>query len=99
MLCRLSLLGLFVAVSAHAADVALWAREKVREHSSAPKVPPDVSAGPIGKLWRERQGGTPVIEFVPPSSLAPLIKTIHPKGHNQLLHELRANEYSDLKAL
>ena len=68
---------LLVAAAAQADDVTDWAREKVRQQPEAPK-PSEAPARPGGKLWRERPGNNPLPEFIPPTSLAPLVKAVRP---------------------
>ena len=77
MLLRLLPLLLLIGPPARADDVTEWAREKVREHAEPPR-PVEPAGPPHGKLWRERPANAPVPDFVPPTSLAPLVKAVRP---------------------
>jgi serine protease Do len=76
----LLVLGLALASSASAATpVEGWLQTRAREHAAwfaAQGERAGASGGPLG-LWQERTGADPAIpEFVPPTSLAPLIRAV-----------------------
>src|SRR4051812_32374616 len=78
--------SLLFASAARADEVIDWAREKVRQHGAKAPVKPAEPAAveapapskPGSKLWRERSGSAALPEFVPPTSLAPLVKAVRP---------------------
>jgi serine protease Do len=74
------LLSLVLATSASAGSgVDSWLQARAREHAAflnAPQERAPINGGPLG-LWRERAEGEPGIpDFVPPTSLAPLIRAV-----------------------
>lgn len=74
------LLTLVLATSASAGSgVESWLQSRAREHAAflnAPQERASGNGGPLG-LWRERAEGEPGIpDFVPPTSLAPLIRAV-----------------------
>jgi len=74
------LLSLVLATSASArSGVESWLQARAREHAAflnAPQERAPGNGGPLG-LWRERAEGEPGIpDFVPPTSLAPLIRAV-----------------------
>ncbi len=73
---RSLLVLLLVARAAHAQPVAEWVREKIAaQRAAAPLAPPAVQAS--GQVWSERAaGGAALPAFVPPTSLAPLVKAV-----------------------
>jgi serine protease Do len=63
--------------SAWADEIADWARAQGRAYQSY--LDRRAAAPPGAQLWRERTGPDPVIPgFVPPTSLAPLVKAVSP---------------------
>jgi serine protease Do len=83
-LCSLLLLGLTLATSASAGPgVDSWLQGRAREHhawltaqAERASAGPGAASGPLG-LWQERAEGDPGIPaFVPPTSLAPLIRAV-----------------------
>ncbi|MBN1208524.1 MAG: trypsin-like peptidase domain-containing protein [Myxococcaceae bacterium] len=77
---RSLLLALVLASSASAASgVDSWLQARAREHAAWFASSPErgsAPGGPLG-LWRERTAGDPAIpDFVPPTSLAPLIRAV-----------------------
>jgi serine protease Do len=76
----LLVLGLALASSASAGtSLEGWLQARAREHAAwhaAQGERAGVTSGPLG-LWRERTGEDPAIpDFVPPTSLAPLIRAV-----------------------
>src|SRR5215211_6840820 len=73
----LALAALWVGSRARADEIADWARAQGRAYQSYLE---KRTAAPAGaQLWRERTGVDPPIPgFVPPTSLAPLVKAVSP---------------------
>ena len=76
MILRLVLLGVLLAVPAAAQTVEEWVHGKVAVQKGL-KPPPPAVLGPSGQLWKERAQNEPMLPgFVPPTSLAPLVKAV-----------------------
>lgn len=74
---RFALAILCIGASASADDIADWARAQGRAYQAFLEKHPGIPSG--AQLWRERSGSAPVIAgFVPPTSLAPLVKAVSP---------------------
>lgn len=70
------LLMLSTASRAEEGLVGAWLRARAREHLVHAQPPAEPHVGP-GDLWRERAPGeAPLPDFVPPTSLAPLIRAV-----------------------
>lgn len=68
-----------LSVPAQAQTVDEWVKAKIAAQRTAPT--PVVSPAPLpsGQLWRERPAKAPGLpDFVPPTSLAPLVKAVRP---------------------
>jgi serine protease Do len=78
------LAALCVVSTALAGDpgpVGPWVKSRAQEYAAAldgRKDAPAVPAQGLGQLWRERPSGSRLPDFVPPTSLAPLIRAVRP---------------------
>ncbi len=78
MILRLVVLTAVLAVPAWAQTVEEWVHGKIAAQKGQ-KSPPPAAVGPAGQLWKERGQNEPALPgFVPPTSLAPLVKAVRP---------------------
>ncbi len=76
---RSILLAMLVASPAWAETVEEWVRGKVSTQRGILKAVPPSPVGPAGQMWKERAATAPPLPgFVPPTSLAPLVKAVRP---------------------
>ncbi len=76
---RLILLAVLVALPVSAETVEEWVHGKVSTQKGLLKAVAPATAGPAGQLWKERNPNAPPLPgFVPPTSLAPLVKAVRP---------------------
>ena len=74
---RIALAALWIGTPAAADEISDWARAQGRAYQAFLERRTGVPAG--AQLWRERSGNAPLIAgFVPPTSLAPLVKAVSP---------------------
>jgi serine protease Do len=74
---RIALAALWLGTPDGAEDIADWARAQGRAYQAF--LEKRAAVPPGAQLWRERSGTAPVIAgFIPPTSLAPLVKAVSP---------------------
>ena len=76
---RSLILVALLALPASAQSVEEWVHGKIATQKGLLKPVPPASLGPAGQLWKERPANAPALPgFVPPTSLAPLVKAVRP---------------------
>lgn len=65
-----------IAIPASAQSVEEWVHGKIAAQRAEIKPTPPTVLGPSGQVWRERATAKPLPGFVPPTSLAPLVKAV-----------------------
>ncbi|MFT3707967.1 MAG: trypsin-like peptidase domain-containing protein [Archangium sp.] len=71
---------ILLATSANAETLEEWVHTRITLQRGQGKAAPVTAVGPQGQLWKERAANAPplVPNFVPPTSLAPLVKAVKP---------------------
>ena len=76
---RLIFFAALLALPASAQTVEEWVHGKIATQKGLLKATPPTPIGPAGQLWRERPTNSQGLPgFVPPTSLAPLVKAVRP---------------------